>query len=174
MAFIPDSFVPPRVHETHRLYLQVLSGDHAVQDYECVMECADGIRGVFGPDNGWPAKDMTLAENLSDLIRHEREFFAREAFAYSIFEKSMAHRYVGCLYIKPIKSRLENDRRKALFQAQAFCWFSPAAIDHEFVNLAADEIVQWVETSWPFTAVAFPGRTIGWDEWNSLTGQEGR
>jgi hypothetical protein len=174
MAFIPDSFVPPRFHETHRLSLQVLSGDYAVQDYECVMECADGIRGVFGPDNGWPAKDMTLAENRSDLIRHEREFFAREAFAYSIFEKSTARRYVGCLYIKPIKSRLENDKRKTLFQAQAFCWFSPAATDHEFANLAADEIVQWVETSWPFTAVAFPGRTIGWDEWNSLAGQQER
>jgi hypothetical protein len=115
---------------------------------------------------------MTLAENRSDLIRHEREFLAREAFAYSIFEKSSVRRYVGCLYIKPIKSRLEDDKRKALFQAQAFCWFSPAATDHEFASLAADEIVLWVEKSWPFIAVAFPGRTIGWDEWNSLAGQQ--
>lgn len=151
--------------------LQVLSPDYAVQDYECVMACADGIRGVFGPDNGWPAKDMTFADNLSDLIRHEREFYAREAFAYSIFEKSMAGRYVGCLYISPIKSRVEGDKRKALFQAQVICWFSSTATNHEFVSVAVDEIVQWVETAWPFTAVAFPGRTIGWDEWMSLAGQ---
>jgi hypothetical protein len=174
MALIPDSFVPPRFHETHRLSLEVLSAVHAVQDYECVTKCADAIRGVFGPDNGWPANEMTLAENLSDVTRHEGQFFAREAFAYAIFEKSTARRYVGCLYIKPIKSRLENDKRKALFQAQAFCWFSPVATDTEFARLAADEIVQWVETSWPFAAVAFPGRTLGWDEWHALAAQNER
>jgi hypothetical protein len=174
MALIPDSFVPPRFHETHRLSLQVLSAANAVQDYECVMECADAIRGVFGPDNGWPSNEMTLAQNLSDVTRHEGEFFAREAFAYSIFEKSTTRRYVGCLYIKPIKSRLESDKRKALFQAQAFCWFSPVATENEFARQAADEIVQWVERSWPFTAVAFPGRTIGWDEWHSLAAHNER
>jgi hypothetical protein len=168
MTFIPDSFVPPRDDETPHLSLQVLSEDNAVQDYECVMACADDIRGVFGPDNGWPAKDMTLADNLSDLKRHEREFFAREAFAYSIFERSTARRYVGCVYIKPIKSRVANDRRKALFNAQACCWFSPVVTDREFAKLAADEIVQWVKTSWPFTKVAFPCQTIGWDEWYAL------
>jgi hypothetical protein len=113
-----------------------------------------------------------LAENRSDLLRHEREFFARKAFAYAIFERSTARRYIGCVYIKPIKSRLDSDRRKALFQAQAFCWFSPVATDSAFAAQAADEIMQWIEASWPFTAVAFPGRTIGWDEWNSLAGQQ--
>jgi hypothetical protein len=168
MAFIPDNFVPPRFHETRRLSLEILSTDNAVQDYECVMECANAIRGVFGPDSGWPANEMVLAENLSDVARHEGEFFAREAFAYSIFDKSATRRYVGCLYIKPIKSRIENDKRKVLFQAQAFYWFSPVATDNDFARLAAEEIVQWVETSWPFTAVALPGRTLGWDEWHSL------
>ena len=138
------------------------------------MACADDIRGVFGPDNGWPAKDMTLADNLSDLNRHEREFLAREAFAYSIFERSRARRYVGCVYIKPIKSRVEDDRRKALFNAQAFCWFSPVVTDREFATLAADEFVQWVKTSWPFTKVAFPGQTIGWNEWYALACEQDR
>lgn len=171
MVFIPDTFHPPRFYETPRLSLQVLSAEHAVQDYECVMACADDIRGVFGPGNGWPGKEMTLEQNHSDLVRHEREFFAREAFAYSILENFGARRYIGCLYIKPIKSRIENDRRKALFNAQAFCWFSPLATDDEFVTLAIDELSEWVETSWPFSAVAFPGRTISWDEWNSLAAE---
>ncbi|PCE23222.1 hypothetical protein BWP39_26415 [Paraburkholderia acidicola] len=174
MAFIPDSFVPPRVHETPRVVLEILSTVHAVQDYECVMSCADAIRGVFGAGNDWPARDMTFAENLADLDRHEREFHDREAFAYAVFDKSKERCYAGCLYIKPVKSKIENDRRKALFDAQAFCWFSPVATDHEFPKVVAEELVQWVQTSWPFTAVAFPGRTIGWLEWNSMAGEDTR
>lgn len=162
MPFIPDSFIPPRVHETPHMALEVLSEVHAVQDYECVMACADAIRGVFGPDNGWPARDTTFAENLADLNRHEQEFHDREAFAYAVFDTSKGRRYAGCLYIRPIKSKVENDPRKALFDAQAFCWFSSVATDHEFPKVAAEELMQWIQTSWPFTAVAFPGRTIGW------------
>jgi len=168
MPFIPDSFDPPRHHETPHLLLQVLSPDYATEDYACVMACADQIRGVFGPDNGWPDSAMTLAQNYADLVRHEREFVTRVAFAYAIFEKTAARRYVGCLYIKPIKSRIEHDRRKALFDAQAFCWFSPQETDAAFAALAVDELMLWIKSAWPCRAVAFPGRTLGWDEWNTL------
>jgi len=168
MTFIPDSFIPPSVFETPHLSLEILSAAHAVQDYECVMACADAIRGVFGPSNGWPGKNMSFGENLADLNRHESEFYARAAFAYAIFDKATPRCYTGCLYIKPIKSKVENDRRKVLFDAQAFCWFSSKASSREFAGRAAEEIMHWVKESWPFNAVAFPGRTIGWDEWDSL------
>jgi hypothetical protein len=100
MAFVPDSVIPPLDQDTPRLPLCVLSECNAVQDYEWVMACADDIRGVFGLDNGWPGKYMTLTD--------------------------------------------------------------------------IDEIVQWIETSWPFKAVAFPGRNIGWNDWCTLAGDEKR
>jgi hypothetical protein len=175
-GFVPDEFEPPRSYVSARLTLAVLSAANAEQDYECVMTSAEAIRGVFGPDNGWPDRAMTYAMNLADVERHEGEFNARKAFAYSIFEHIGGHRderrYAGCLYIKPLKSRIENDRRKALFQAQAFCWFSSSTNDPHFGTAAANELMQWLADSWPFNAVAFPGRSIGWEEWTALATAE--
>ncbi|MGG1949446.1 hypothetical protein AB1286_32310 [Trinickia sp. NRRL B-1857] len=171
MEFLPDGFEPLRTYASERLALEVLSAAHARQDYDCVTASAEAIRGVFGPDNGWPDRDMTYVENLADLERHEQEFNARQAFAYAIFENAGVHGrrlYAGCLYIKPIKSRFDNDCRRTLFNAQAFCWFSTSTHNDLFGQLAAEELMQWIEKCWPFAAVAFPGRNISWHEWLAL------
>jgi hypothetical protein len=163
---IPDAFDPPRTHAFAPFSLSVLAPRFADQDFEAVRASADRIRGVFGPDNGWPDAQISHAKNLADLIRHEREFDTRIAFAYALLGPS-GDGYLGCLYIKPIKSRREQDRRKQLFQAQAFLWLSStqAVVDDgtAFASLQA-----WLSESWPFTAVAWPGRDPGWTEWEAL------
>jgi hypothetical protein len=65
IAFIPETFVPPRDHETPLLSLQVLSDHNAVQDYECVMACADDIRGVFGPDRSYSVGTLRTRVRIS-------------------------------------------------------------------------------------------------------------
>lgn len=171
MPFIPDTFDPPRSYRSHRLALEVLSPRYAEQDYACVCASRPAMRAVFGHDQGWLSDDWTYAQNLADLERHEREFDTREAFAYAVFELvDEAVDYAGCLYIKPIRPRSENDKRMTRFDAEAFCWFSMATHDPQFGALAAEELMAWVRHGWPFEAVAFPGRTIAWPEWRALEG----
>lgn len=166
MPFIPDHFAPPTSATFQGLSLSVLSPEFADQDFAAVTASADSIRHVFGPDNDWPAADMTYDENLADLARHAREFEERSAFAYAVFDERCA-RYLGCLYLKPIKSKMGRDSRQELFVAQAFLWFSSRHqdIDRESTYAA---IASWIADSWPIGKVVWPGRAQSWEAWQAL------
>jgi hypothetical protein len=160
MPFVPDSYTPPRVQRFAQFTLEVLSPHFAAQDYAAVTTSADAIRPVFGPANAWPAPDLGFAENLADLERHAREFAERIAFAYALLSPD-GERYLGCLYIKPIKST------HAAYDAQAFFWLSTLADRGDLARRVLADLQAWLKTAWPFKAAAFPGRTIGWAEWAS-------
>lgn len=166
MSFVPPEFQPPRSFSTEDFQLAVLSPAFAEADFEAVRASASSIRHVFGSQNDWPDAHISFAENRADLVRHEDEFNRRVAFAYSLLDPS-GTRYLGCFYVKPIKSKLAVDFRKQKFQAQAFVWLSVSAsglsIEHVVSALA-----RWLNESWPFSAVAFPGHTQSWPEWESL------
>lgn len=121
---------------------------------------------MFGPDNDWPEAGITFEENLRDLTRHEQEFFQRIAFAYAVLDPRNGA-YLGCVYIKPIKSRIEGDLRKARFQAQVFFWLSSL---HRVIDVAQtlSTLKSWMATDWPFAQVAFPGREIDWRAWEAM------
>ena len=167
MALVPSAFEPPRRASLDGITLEVLAPCHAGADFQAVTSSANDIRHVFGPNNGWPSADISFEQNLADLERHAREFDERVAFAYALL-KSPAD-YLGCLYIKPIKSRVARDRRQALFDAQAFFWLSsvanipPAATVHALLD-------RWLSEQWPFRAVAWPGRAQAWAEWERMAG----
>lgn len=170
MPFVPDDFLPPTSFHAENFRLAVLSPAFAQQDFEAVRASASAIRHVFGLQNGWPDEHMGFEQNLADLVRHEDEFERRVAFAYALLDPADAS-YLGCFYVKPIKSKRNNDLRKQQFQAQAFVWLSVSAtalsVDHVVPVLA-----RWLSDCWPFGAVAFPGRIQGWPEWEALA-QEG-
>lgn len=166
MPFVPDDFPVPRSLRADAFQLAVLSPSHAEADFAAVRASANRIRHVFGPHNGWPAPDLTPEENLADLTRHAAEFERREAFAYAMLDPA-GLQYLGCLYLKPVKSRLAVDLRRERFQVQAFFWLSEAglALDADAVRT---RLAQWLHEAWPWAAVAFPGRAPGWAEWEAL------
>lgn len=165
MALVPAAFDPPRRVSLDGFTLEVLAPCHADADFRAVKSSANDIRHVFGPESDWPSADITFEQNLADLERHAQEFERRDAFAYSMLKSPTE--YVGCLYIKPIKSRMADDARKALFDAQAFFWLSsvPNPLSATAVHAVLD---QWLRDQWPFRAVAWPGRTESWAEWERL------
>lgn len=165
MPLVPSAFRPPRGGSLDGFTLEVLAPCHAAADFQAVKSSANDIRHVFGPENDWPAADITFEQNLADLERHEKEFDRRDAFAYSMLKSPTE--YLGCLYIKPIKSRLADDRRKALFDAQAFFWLSSVSTSLAQADVHA-ALEHWLSEHWPFRAVAWPGRTQGWSEWARL------
>jgi hypothetical protein len=168
MSFVPEEFQPPRSFMAEAFQLVVLSPTFAETDFNAVRASASTIRNVFGPQNGWPDANITFEDNLADLVRHEDEFNAQEAFAYSLLDPSGA-RYLGCFYVKPIKSKLAVDFRKQKFQAQAFVWLSVLAPEVT-VGHVVPVLARWLDEAWPFGAVAFPGRVQSWPEWEALAG----
>lgn len=162
MPLVPAAFEPPTRVSLDGFTLEVLAPCHADADFQAVKSSTNDIRHVFGPENDWPAADITFEQNLADLERHAQEFERRDAFAYAMLKSPTE--YVGCLYIKPIKSRRADDPRKALFDAQAFFWLSsvPNALPAARVHATLD---RWLSDHWPFRALAWPGRTQAWVEW---------
>ena len=171
MPLVPSTFEPPRCVRLDGFTLEVLAPCHAAADFLAVTSSANDIRHVFGPDNGWPSAEITFEQNHADLERHAKEFERREAFAYAML-KSPAE-YAGCLYIKPVKSRIAQDPRKSLFDAQAFFWLSTLqnSLTAATVHVALD---RWLNEHWPFRAVAWPGRTPSWAQWAQLARADSR
>ncbi len=166
IAMVPASFDPPRTQRLTSFQLAVLGPAFAEQDHQAVRGSADRIRHVFGPTDDWPDANISWHENLADLVRHEREFDERLAFAYALLDPRR-EAYLGCLYLRPIRSGRADDRRPQCYQAQAFLWLS---VLHSAVTdtQALAEIRAWLGERWPLAAVAWPGREPAWAAWEAM------
>lgn len=144
--------------------LSALHPDDAPDDHRAIVRSAERIRGVFGPDNQWPPAGLSYEENLRDLERHWGEFQRAEAFAYVVRDE--AGRYLGCLYLKPFKSRIAQDARCGRFPWLAFLWVdepvsgAPEAALHE-------QLRGWVASLLPSTPI-WPGRDLSWASWGAM------
>jgi len=134
----------------------------AAADYDAVMENPRYLQGVFGPDSQWPNELMTYAENLASLAVHQAEFERQEAFAYSIFNSERT-RCLGSIYVEPC--RLNE------FDCEVYFWVRQSQMALE--NALFDVIQTWLKSTWMFSKIVFPGRTVSWLEWQEkLAGNE--
>lgn len=145
-----ERFVDPPVPlATSWFRLEMLAPVHNERDYEAWMSSADHIGATAGfaqPDwpYDWP-RPMTLDENLADLEQHRREFFAGEAFAYSVLDGDDV---IGCVYISPDGSGPTDAVVRSWVRA------SHAERDSDL----AVEIDQWLREAWRFGSRRWPGR----------------
>ena len=98
--FVPDDFIVPDGLIHDHFILQMLEPSITELDYQAVMSSRVNLRTIFAENDEWPADDMTLADNLNDLITHEKEFMARAAFAYTVLNTDKT-KCIGCIYIEP-------------------------------------------------------------------------
>ncbi|TCI01061.1 hypothetical protein EZV61_19350 [Corallincola luteus] len=152
--FIPQSYKVPKTLETNQFFFRVLEENVAELDYEAVMSSRERLKSIFGPNSHWPKSNMTLAENRADLKVHKQEFESRKAFAYSVFNSSR-DKCLGSVYIDPSQS--EN------YDCEVYLWVreDSAALDERLYQT----VVQWLKDRWPFNNIAFPGRSISWENW---------
>jgi hypothetical protein len=167
MSLVSHQFEPPETAALPGFVLRVLSPEFANQDLAAVTASADSIRHVFGPDNDWPSERIAFAENEADLARHAREFNERLAFAYALLDPHGV-RYLGCLYLKPIKPKTGRDQRHERFDAQAFLWLSVLHQDVSEPEVQA-ALSEWLSAKWGLVRVAWPGHSPSWDEWKELS-----
>lgn len=159
----PQSFHAPSDADLGMFSVRLLGPDDAQADYRAVTSSASRIRGVFGPSNDWPAASLTFEENANDLERHLTDSRSNRSIAYSIW---MHQEYAGCLYIKPFKSRIECDRRRGIHRELCFLWVAEDFVRSELAIYGACK--DWIGATFPVSAVVWPGREIGWSEWQAL------
>ena len=141
--FVPADFTVPEILETEHFRLRMLSVEDNEKDYAAVMETRERLFAISGR---WPRVGFTLAENLADLERHQREFLNRESFAYTVVALDES-RVLGCLYIYPHE---EADARVHMWVRES---------EYERLDQVLFETVKaWIAAEWPFETVVYPGR----------------
>ncbi len=152
-SFIPDDFDVPSGYRSNDYILEMLEPSIVDLDYEAVMSSKENLRSIFAENDEWPTDEMTLKENLDDLIMHKREFLDRVAFAYTVLNPERT-KCLGCIYIEP-SNRSEYD-------AEIYFW-----LRDDMLSLEDDferDMREWLDERWPFNNIAYPGRDIPWKE----------
>ena len=97
---VSESFKVPNQLYTGQFHFQILGPKFSEVDYEAVISSKERLRHVFSENSKWPETDMSFESNKSVLVRHEKEFNSREAFAYAVLNLAEDN-YIGCMYISP-------------------------------------------------------------------------
>ena len=159
IKFVPDSVTVPTGIETEDFRIRMLTVSDVVKDYDAVMTSVDHLQGVFGPNSSWPAKDLTLEQDLIDLGFHQKEFQLGRAFAYTVVSLDES-RCLGCVYIDPAQ--------KVGYEAAVILWVRASEVETGLDEKLSAALERWLSDHWWFKSVAFPGRKISWQNWELL------
>src|SRR5262249_1719851 len=97
-TFVPPDFTVPTMLVHNEFHLTPLRPEHNSADYRAWTSSMDHIRQTPGFENRrWP-REMTIEENLGDLVRHANDFNRRVGFTYSVISGDDV---IGCVYIYP-------------------------------------------------------------------------
>jgi hypothetical protein len=137
--FVPADFDPPTSFVTGTWRLEPLGPQHNESDYAAWTSSMEHIRRSPGfPDGNWP-REMTLAENRSDLERHAGHFAARQGFTFTVLDADGV--VVGCVYIYPAKDGVHD--------VSVQSWVREMDADQDDTFRRA--IAEWITSDeWPF------------------------
>lgn len=128
-------------------------------DYEAYMTSIEHLQSTFSRGGNWPREGITAEEAMQDMLNEQERFENRESFAYAVLTRE-GDRELGCVYIRPSS--------KEGYDAQVTLWVTQEEFEKGFDDTLYTWTKYWVEQSWPFNNVAFPGRDIAWEEWDAM------
>jgi len=102
---------------------------------------------------------LTFEQDLIDLGWHQKEFQRRRSFAYTVVTPSESE-VTGCVYINPTPKRG--------YDAVIFLWARQSELKGGLETRLYAAVREWVAKEWPFKKVAYPGRDIDWNTWQSI------
>jgi hypothetical protein len=161
-SFIPTDFNAPVLVETQTFKLIPLSPKLAKIDFDAYMSSIKHLQQTFTRSNSWPHKGISDADALLDMETEQSRFENRESFAYAVLTPD-GQRERGCVYIYP--SNIPG------YGAVVRMWVTKAEYDAGFDAELNTWVTQWIQTEWPFSAVAYPGRSIDWNTWDALVAE---
>ena len=154
--FVPDEFEPPRRLASKLFVLEPLGPRHNEADYAAWMSSLVHIRATPGfVDGSWP-HEMSLAENLGDLVEHAEDFATRRGFTYTVLDPD-GNDVIGCVYIYPVGTA-DSDAAAVVgvHDASVRSWVRAdwVALDVPLWRVVTD----WIARDWPFEHVAYAPR----------------
>lgn len=150
MTFHPAP--PPEGRASDRVTLRPLRAADVAADYDAVMSSTTMLRQWSQSD--WPADDFTLAENLEDLRRHEREHEDGVAFTYTVLDPA-GTRCLGCVYLQPLRTGESGWADGARHVARVAFWVREAEIASDLDRHLLGLLREWLRESWSFERVVF-------------------
>ena len=154
--FVKKDFEVPKILETSRFRLRMLSVNDVVKDFDAVTTSEKHIHDIWGP--GWP-KGLTLEQNLIDLGWHQKEFQRRSSFAYTVVALDES-RVLGCVYINPT--------RKKGYDAEVYLWARQSELASGLEVELTASVKAWLKDKWPFKNAVLPGTDISINEWDKV------
>lgn len=155
-SFVSKHFIVPKAIDKEDFCLRVLSPEYADLDYKAVIESKSRLGNVFSQT--WPEVITSPKKNLEYIKQDYEDFKKRLGFSYIVLNPGL-NRSLGCAYIFP--SIFEG------YEAAVYFWVHIQLMDTDFEKNFESFLKKWVQTKWPFHAVAYPGRDIPWNEWLS-------
>ncbi len=151
---IPDGLV------TNEFLLRPLLATDVELDYLAVMESKEILRKW--EQSSWPADDFTLADNLEDLQRHEREHIDRVSFTFTVMNAAETE-CLGCIYIYPLTARwLAKAKTSPIgetkwehYEAAILFWIRQSRLAEAMDRKLLDILRPWFEQEWTFDGHLF-------------------
>ena len=143
-----SGFSPPRVLDTPRMHLEPLGPRHAVMDHSAAQSSREHLQRTL-QWGSWPRPDMTVEENRGDLVRHAKEFYDREGYAYTVLRPDRSG-CLGCVYLSPV----ENDETAT----KLVYWAIERSLSSDLDRHIQTSVLEWIRRDWPFATVVMPFR----------------
>jgi hypothetical protein len=157
--FISADFNVPTLVETPTFKLVPLGPDLVKVDYDAYMSSIEHLQQTFTRSTDWPHKGITAEDAMRDMLTEQARFNNRTSFAYAVLTPD-GTRERGCVYVYP--SPVPG------YDAMVSMWVTKAEFDRGFDARLFEWVTRWIKQDWPFARVAYPGRTIGWQQWDAL------
>ncbi len=154
--FYPENAVVPEMLRTEEMLIRPLQATDVELDYDAVVTSRAEL--FLRSDGAWPREGFTLAENLVDLIRHEREHRERVAFTYTVMNPTETL-CLGCLYINPLTQLFQtaNSVTEPIVNASAYItfWVRQSHLQIDLDRRLLEALISWFRNEWSFSQVTF-------------------
>lgn len=159
---VKQDFAVPTLVEAEGFKLVPLGPDLVDIDFAAYMSSIEHLQQTFTRSTGWPHADITADEAMADMENEAARFKARTSFAYGVLTPD-GTRERGSLYVSrsPV----------AGYDAMVRMWVTKAEFDAGFDAELYQWAKAWIASEWPFAKVAYPGRAISWEKWDTLNQQ---
>jgi len=158
-SLVSADFKVPTLVETAKFKLVPLGPDLVKVDFDAYMSSIEHLQKTFTRSTDWPHKNITAADAMKDMETEQARFRSRASFAYAVLTPD-GRRERGCVYVSP--STVDGH------DAVVTLWVTKDEYDAGFDAELYQWAVNWVRKDWPFAKVAYPGRAIGWSEWDAM------
>ncbi len=146
------------VVEAEKFRIRPMTVRDAVIDYEAVAGSPTELGTAFGDPDAVPMP-YTFEQEMIEVGWHQKEFQMGFSFCFIVTSLDEERSY-GNVYVFPAT--------RGDYDAEVYTWVTKDVLDSGLGEELFEVAHKWIVDSWPFENVAYPGREIDWETWESL------